>query len=99
MHIMGDPVPFRLENLDRAPDSPGVYLLENLSETVYFGTARDSVRSRLRWHLAGHADSCTQRATHFRAEAHSRPVARQRELLREHLRAFGRIPDCNDAIP
>jgi hypothetical protein len=99
LHIKGDHVPFRSENLDRAPDSPGVYLLETRSETVYFGTARDSVRSRLRQHLAGHAGGCTQAATHFRAEAHGRPIARQRELLRGHLRAFGRIPECNDAIP
>lgn len=101
MPINGTLNPFRKDYINAyAPNSMGVYGLYDSQEVVYYGMAKTStVRDRLLSHQAGHEGPCTQAATHFNTEVTSNPEARERELLLEHQRTFGRLPRCNDVVP
>ncbi len=78
-----------------APPDPGVFALWEGQELIYYGRAH-SIQARLQEHLE-RAEPCTARATHYGWEIASSPAAREAELLREYLRANGRLPRCNAA--
>jgi hypothetical protein len=76
-----------------APDDAGVYTLWDEEELVYYGRAEGgeaTIRSRLLEHFRAGL-----RATHYAWELCRDPAAREAELLREHERAFGRLPRFN----
>jgi hypothetical protein len=80
-----------------APPDPGVYVLWERDELIYYGRALGggvTLQSRLREHLEGDG-GCTGRATHYGWEITSNPRAREAELLREYQRSHGRLPRCN----
>lgn len=102
MGIVGDQYEFTQSNVDSAPDKTGVYQLIQNGTTIYFGRAMGgstTIRTRLQDHYAGREGRCTQQATHYRREPCSNPAAREKELLREYVNAYGRLPRCNDVMP
>lgn len=99
MPIGGIKYPFSKDNVDKAPDQHGVYELYDGDELIYIGRAAGdgvTIRTRLQAHHRGDEGRCTQRATHYRREANSRPVARESELLRAYVTRHGRLPRCNE---
>ena len=91
---------FTKENVDRAPNVPGVYALYDASACIYIGKAEHSIRVRLQRHLSGAEGRCTQRGTtRYKRERHNNPSARERQLLTEFVQQFGRLPRCNDVMP
>jgi predicted GIY-YIG superfamily endonuclease len=99
MPISGDQYTFSSENVSKAPDQSGVYALYQSNSTTYIGRAQESIRARLQRHKSGHDGSCTQAADTYRREVTSNPVARERELLEEYKKTYGRLPRCNDVVP
>ncbi len=84
------------KNVDRSPLKRGVYALYVNKTTVFLGSARgggDTIRSRLRGHLA----SKTQEATRYKREPSATPAARLKTLLTEHVATHGRLPVQNAA--
>lgn len=99
MPINGDKYAFTEENVNRSPEEHGVYALFDGDTIIYYGRASGdnvTIRSRLQCHLRGDEGSCTQKATHYRREATSRPVSRESELLKEFEDTYGRLPRCNE---
>ena len=92
---------FRDEEIGNATTLDGVYGLYDGSETIYYGkgTGAEGIKGRLKAHKAGYEGSCTRNATYFNYETHSNPSARERELLQEHQRIWGKLPRCNNVIP
>lgn len=76
-----------------APPDPGVFALWEGEELIYYGRAH-SIQALLHERLE-RADPCTARATHYGWELAGAPALREAELLREYLRANGRLPRCN----
>jgi hypothetical protein len=84
--------------VEGAPADPGVYALWESDELIYYGRASGTVISiqlALLEHLAGRANPCTQRASHYGWEICLDPVAREAELLAEYKSTFKRLPRCN----
>ncbi len=101
MPILGDLYAFTEENVKNAPDQAGVYALFDGHEVINYGRAQGgsvTIRSRLQDHISGREGPCTQEATSYRRELISDPVAREKELLEEHRRLYGRLPRCNDRV-
>jgi excinuclease UvrABC nuclease subunit len=99
MPLTGNRYAFTKENVDNSPDQPGVYELLDGSQTIYYGSAMRSIRTRLQRHYNGDEGRCTQNATDYRREVCSNPREREAELLREYLRLYKRLPRCNDVMP
>lgn len=99
MPIGGDLYPFTDANIKFSPDQPGVYALYENGPLIYIGHSTTSIRSRLQDHKAGREGGCTQVASDYKREVTSRPAARERELLDEYYRQYGRLPKCNDVRP
>lgn len=100
MPVSGQRHDFTKANVDASPEVPGVYGLYDSSDfPIYYGSSEVSIRSRLQRHLAGLEGPCTKSATYYRREACPNPVARERALLQEHARAYGKLPRCNSVIP
>ncbi len=92
---------FTAANIALVPEQAGVYGLYDGGETIYYGRAQGGtvdIRSRLEDHQSGREGSCTQNATDFNWESISSPVSREKELLEEHERLHGRLPQCNDRV-
>ena len=80
-----------------APNDPGVFVLWENDELIYYGHARGdsmTIQSCLREHLE-RALACTENATHYGWEISANPRAREAELLREFERANRKLPRCN----
>src|SRR5688572_33507788 len=80
-----------------APNDPGVFVLWEDDELIYYGHARGgsmTIQSCLREHLA-RTLACTEKATHYGREISANPPAREAELLREFERANRKLPRCN----
>lgn len=90
--------PFTESQVDRAPDKQGVYVLYDGDTITYYGSSETSIRGRLKSHHRGDEGRCTQAATHFASETTTRPVAREKELLDEFKRIYGRLPRCNERV-
>lgn len=85
-----------LANVDVAPLKRGVYALYAKRELVYLGHAvgkGDTLRSRLRTHLAAAAHGLT----HYKRETSMQPKARLKALLDEYVAANGHPPAQNAA--
>jgi hypothetical protein len=97
--LRGTPEPSRRYRFHRvvlagAPNEPGVYALWQDDELVYYGRAFQgaTIRSRLMEHYEEGAD-----VTHYSWEISREPASRERELLREYMETFGRLPRLNDS--
>ena len=102
MPIIGDKHPFTLQNVELAPDAPGVYALFDEAEVAYYGSAQggsDTIRARLGDHLAGRQEPGRIRAKLFSFEVTRYPLSRARALLEEHQRATWRLPEFNASRP
>ncbi len=89
---------FTDEEIEKAPEFFGVYGLYEGTETIYYGKAEGpgGIKGRLESHKAGREGRGTMAATYFNCERCPRPAIRERELLDEHMRQFGRLPRCNE---
>jgi len=92
---------FTDEEINSTTTLDGVYGLYDSPETIYIGKGEGAggIWGRLKAHKAGYEGSCTQGATYFNYETHHNPSARERELLEEHKRLWGKLPRCNDVMP
>ncbi len=83
-----------------APDEPGVYMLLEEEEVIYYGCAVhcSTIQSALYEILQRVRDGdggCLQRVTRYSWEITHRPRLREAELLREHEQAHQHPPRCN----
>jgi len=91
--------------IDKAPTSSGVYALYRTnsqdSAVIYYGRAEgtEGIKGRLKSHKAGYEGYCTTNAEYFNYEICWNPSVRERELLEEHKRIWGKLPRCNDVMP
>ena len=99
MPVQGDLYPFSQGNVDKSPDSPGVYALYDGDALIYYGSSTRSIRDRLNRHIDGKEGPCTQGATNYRREICDNGLARERELLEAFKAHNGALPRCNDLIP
>ena len=99
MPISTKPQMFIPAYISRAPETPGVYALNDGFKIIYYGHAEDSIKDRLMDHHNGKNGPCTQRAIWFLYETTSSPLERETELLTEFLSEFGKLPNCNDQTP
>jgi hypothetical protein len=101
MPVSGDLYAFTEENIDKSPTDKGVYSLHQGDETTYIGKGdgENGIRERLQAHKRGDEGPCTQRATAYRREVCNDPESRERELLLEYRRAYGKLPRCNEIMP
>lgn len=100
MQIKGNLQAFSREDIDEAPDEPGVYGLYQGGDLIYIGRAEGglsitTIRARLKSHCEGYRGPNTEHATHYRCEVSRDPVTRQRKLLQEYEQQYGRLPRCN----
>ena len=99
MPIAGQIIAFTDYNISIAPDRMGVYALYQDGELSYYGMAESTtIRDRLRTHKGGAEGPCTKAATHFNTELTSAPISREKELLEEFQRQYGRLPKCNERV-
>ena len=99
MPISTAPQMFIPAYISRAPETPGVFALNDGFEIIYYGSAEDSIRDRLMDHFNGSDGPCTQKAIWFLYETISSPLEKEKELLAEFQQDFGRLPECNDQDP
>ena len=102
MPITGDRYPFTKKNVDLSPNESGVYALYLGDALIYYGQGSgrfSTIRTRLRSHQRGAEGPCTKKATFYRREVRSDAEARERQLLHEYHRQYGRLPECNDVLP
>jgi hypothetical protein len=90
---------FTWDNINKAPDSPGVYALYDHDEIIYIGQSEKSIRSRLSDHKSGNGASGTVSATDYWREVCSSPPEREAELLRWFYSENNRLPRCNVKMP
>jgi hypothetical protein len=98
MPITGEKYIFSKENVVKAPAAHGVYALYVGNELTYIGRASGigvTIRSRLLCHQRGDEGPCTASATSYSREVTTTPILRERELLEEFKRIYGRLPRCN----
>jgi len=100
MPIRGTKKRFTDKNISNSPTDSGVYALYRYNELIYIGMG-DSVggiKSRLQSHKKGYEGKCTQNATSYKRERHSDPETREIHLQEEYIRAYGKLPRCNDRV-
>jgi len=89
--------PFTETNINLCgPDRAGVYgLYDSSSMVIFYGSCLYSIKIRLRAHFSGAEGSDTKRAIYFNYEIVPDPKQREKELLEEYKRIYGRLPRCN----
>ena len=101
MPINSDKYPATDDNINKSPESAGVYALYEGELLIYYGRAQGgsvTIRSRLQSHKRGDEGRCTQAMTHYAREVCSNPVTREVELLNEYKAIYGRLPRCNERV-
>ncbi len=98
MPIRSKPRKFNKENISNAPDDIGVYSLRSRrGTTTYIGRSKDEdgIKGRLqdakRKPRGRSADS-------FQAERSKHPAKREKQLLEQYKKKYGRLPYYNDRI-
>jgi hypothetical protein len=93
---------FTEQNVNAAPNTPGVYALYQQGELVYFGSTsgeNETIRNRLQAHFHGETKDETRKVTHYQrevTETRSDAIARRRELVEEFQKlSNGRLPRYN----
>ncbi len=90
--------PFTESAINQVLNLSGVYALYRGNELTYYGKSV-TVRDRLQEHRRGEDGYCTKTSTRFAVEYTTAPTARERSLLQEFKRAYGRLPRCNNVMP
>ena len=84
-------------NINYVPEIEGVYILsDNIKNIIYIGRS-GNLQERLYQHL-NTSDCCIRDAKYFKYETTWNSVAREKELLEEFKRRYGRLPRCNDSL-
>lgn len=96
MPVAGKKYSFAQDNVDKAPEEPGVYALYDGDKVIYYGMASDSIRTRLQCHRRGDEGPCTEAATHYKREPTSAPSKRESELLVAYKAKHDKFPRCNE---
>lgn len=101
MPILGERQRLNRENVDRVPETTGVYALYIDGEIAYYGAAggRETIRSRLAEHLFGYTQPGRASARHFSFESTRYPLSRECALLEEHKRQKWCLPTYNVRPP
>ena len=103
MPIQGKKYPNTQENVDKAPQSHGVYQFYNGETITYIGQASGTsvtIRSRLQAHKRGDEGACTQAATDYKREETEAAISREEALLVEYANSHGgQLPRCNSVMP
>ncbi len=97
MPVYGNSYPFREGCISIETTGAGIYILYSGGEIIYIGKA-DSVggiKRKLVDHKRGREGPCTLGANAYKYELSSSPQFREKELLAEHMRTFGKLPRCN----
>jgi predicted GIY-YIG superfamily endonuclease len=86
--------------VDYDRNEAAVYEFANGSgDVVYIGSSND-LKRRLKEHLGENTTSCIkQNAKQYRLEYTSYFATRERELIDEFIRTYGRLPRCNSVRP
>ncbi len=87
---------FTKSNLDKVPQTSGVYCLGINDKIIYIGSSVN-LHERLTDHYHT-TDPCIKQATQFAIETCSNYRERERELLQWFRSEYGRLPRCNDRI-
>jgi hypothetical protein len=97
MPIFGPAKRFTRNNVDLAPDEPGVYALVVEGDIAFYGCSRgdETIRSRLSDHLAGRQAPGREVISAFSYEVTRFTMARECALLEEHLRRTWQLPTYN----
>ncbi len=88
--------PFTQANLDRVPQTPGVYCLGVNDDIIYIGSSKN-LHERLTDHYYT-TDLCIKKATQLAIEPCSNYREREQSLLEWFRSKYGRLPKCNDRI-
>lgn len=98
MPIIGDKHRFTRENVELAPEAPGVYALFENGQVAFYGRAQggaDTIRLRLSEHLEGRQAPGGVDAKLFSYEVTRFAASRERALLEEHHRRTRLWPTYN----
>ena len=100
MPISDDRYEFKDATINTAPTYKGVYALDIGEEIICIGKAdgANGIRERLQAHKRGDEGPCTSVAIAYRREQHDNPAGREKELLEEYKRTYGKLPRCNERI-
>ena len=100
MPIFGEKHRFTRNNVDLAPDEPGVYALHVGGEVAYYGCTRgrETIRERLSEHLWSRQEPGRNTVKLFAYEVTRFPLSRECALLEEHKRKNWRLPEFNQPL-
>ena len=79
----------------------GVYGLYNNARVLIYIGSSSNLRERFThyWNTNFDEDQCKKATKMYKREFTENYQARERELLQQHQREHGKLPDCNDVIP
>ena len=81
----------RREFVEKVPEVGGVYKLWNKDKDIYQITGTDTLQTSLFQELKGKAE-----AYYFDYEEDVMYTSRERQLIQQHLKKYGRLPPGND---
>jgi ferredoxin len=84
---------FTEENIDKVPEANGVYLLLDEKKEIIYIRGVDNLRKDLQEKLASVA-----KARFFRYDEHDMYSIRENEMLAQHLKKYGALPEVNNEI-
>lgn len=87
---------FIRENIEKVPETSGVYQLDTAKETLYIGKS-DNLKRRLLEHLDSD-DSCIKKTTVFKYMVTTSPERTEDTLLKDYKQSHGKLPECNEKI-
>ena len=101
MPITASKIPFTETNINRVPQSSGVYGLYDQSyNTIYYGMSESDIRGRLLAHFNGKSGTCQKNAVYISWELTKDAVQKEKDLIAEHKRQNnGKLPKCNEVHP
>jgi hypothetical protein len=100
MAFSGKKYTFSQDNVDKSPESMGVYQLYDGDTIIYIGRAPgqgSTIRKRLQAHKRGDEGSGTKNATHYKRELCNDPITRQKKEQTEYLNTHAGLPRCNES--
>lgn len=100
MPIRGKKQRFTDNNIDKAPNKDGVYVLSRYGETTYVGkaTGGDGLQGRLEAHKRGDTGRGIKSSTSFQVEKCKDAPKREKQLLEQYKKIHGKLPRYNDRI-
>jgi len=86
--------------VDSDRNDPGVYEFANTAGVVLYIGSTNDIKRRLKEHLGESTTSCIKKnAAKYRIEYTTSYATRERELIEEYRRTYGRLPQCNSIQP